>query len=79
MRIKPSTHIFVWFALFLLISADDAHAYIDLGTGSMLIQSTVAAIAGGLFIMKTYWHKIKTFFSRKKVIRPELEKDQANE
>ena len=79
MRTKSSAHIFVWFALFLLVWADNAHAYIDPGTGSMIIQSVVAAIAGGLFITKTYWHKIKNFLSRKKDIKPELERDQTNE
>ena len=57
-------HIFVWFALSALVCVDDAQAYIDPGTGSMFIQSLVAAIAGGLFALKTYWYKLKIFFSR---------------
>jgi hypothetical protein len=72
-------HIFVWFALSLLVWVDDAQAYIDPGTGSMVIQSAVAAITAGFFVIKTYWHKIKTFFSRKKNIKLELERDQDNE
>ena len=43
----------------------DAQAYIEPGTGSMIIQSLVAVIAGGLFLLKTFWFKIKSFFSKK--------------
>ena len=49
-----------------LVWVRDAHAYLDPGTGSLMIQSTIAAITGVLFVLKTYWHKLKTiFFSRK--------------
>jgi hypothetical protein len=42
----------------------DAYAYLDPGTGSLLLQSTIAAIAGGLFIIKTYFQKIKNELSK---------------
>jgi len=48
------------------VLVDDVYAYLDPGVGSMLFQSLVAAIAGGLFILKMYWSKLKTFFSRDK-------------
>ncbi len=69
-------HIFVWFVLFALVCVDDALAYIDSGTGSLIIQSLIAVIAGGLFAIKTYWHKLKMFFSQKQDTPPKLEKDQ---
>ena len=47
-----------------LLGAREAHAYIDPGTGSYLVQAAVAALMGGLVALKTYWHKVKTFFSR---------------
>ena len=72
-------HIFVWFALLALVFVDNAQAYIDPGTGSMFIQSLVAAIAGGLFAIKTYWHKLKMIFTRKKDTPPKLEKDHISE
>jgi hypothetical protein len=72
-------HIFVWFALSALVFIDDAQAYIDPGTGSMVIQSLIAVIAGGLFAIKTYWHKLKMFFSQKQVTSPKVEKDQTKE
>jgi hypothetical protein len=72
-------HNFVWFMFFALVYVDDALAYIEPGTGSMIIQSLIAVIAGGLFAIKTYWYKLKIFFSRKKNIPPKLEKDHITE
>jgi len=36
-----------------------AYAYLDPGTGSMLIQMTIAGIMGALFTLKMYWQRIK--------------------
>ena len=51
------------FALFV-ISIHSAYAYLDPGTGSIIIQSLIAAIAAGAIVTKTYWYRIKTFFSK---------------
>jgi hypothetical protein len=47
----------------LLISTDDAHAYLDPGTGSILLQGLIAGIAAASFAIGGYWTKVKTFFS----------------
>ena len=53
----------VVFALCLLISAPEpVFAYIDPGTGSMLVQVTIGTIAAGLTLCKLYWKKIAGFF-----------------
>ena len=39
-------------------------AYLDPGSGSFLIQLLVAALLGGLFLLKTYWRKVTGFFTR---------------
>ena len=36
-----------------------AHAYIDPGTGAMIIQAIVAVFAGVAYFFKTNWNKIK--------------------
>jgi len=41
-------------------------AYIDPGTGSLLIQGLIAGIAAGMYALKMYWHRVKTYFSSKK-------------
>jgi hypothetical protein len=42
-----------------------AHAYIDPGTGSFVIQGIIAAIVGAGFAIKMFWHRIKAFLTGK--------------
>jgi hypothetical protein len=35
--------------------------YLDPGTGSFLIQLALAGLLGALFVIKTYWEKIKSW------------------
>ena len=42
-----------------------AHAYLDPGTGSLLLQGLIATIAAGAATASIYWHKVRTFFSGK--------------
>jgi hypothetical protein len=39
-------------------------AYLDPGTGSFLLQLLLATALGGLFMVKTFWKRIKNFFIR---------------
>ena len=41
-------------------------AYLDPGTGSLIIQVVIASVLGGLFTVKVYWGRIKAFFRRDK-------------
>lgn len=47
----------------VLISTDNAHAYLDPGLGSMLLQGLVAGVAAGSIVLGRYWQRIKAFFS----------------
>ena len=42
-----------------------AHAYLDPGTGSMVLQAIIGAIAGFALVGRLYWSKIKGFFARR--------------
>ena len=42
----------------------DAYAYLDPGTGSVIIQAVIGAIAGVLITLKIYWYKLKEKLSR---------------
>jgi hypothetical protein len=42
----------------------DAFAYIDPGTGSMLLQSLLAAVAAALVFGRSIWHKVRSVFQR---------------
>lgn len=50
----------------LLLVTAPAYAYIDPGTGSFLLQGLVASFFAGLFTIKMYWQRFKTFIFRKK-------------
>jgi hypothetical protein len=41
-----------------------AQAYLDAGTGSMLVQAVVASIAGALVLIRSYWSQLKGFFGK---------------
>ncbi|MDH5695679.1 MAG: hypothetical protein OEZ00_03610 [Dehalococcoidia bacterium] len=47
----------------LPFTSQNIHAYIDPGTGSLIIQVLIAAFVGGLFLIKVFWRKVKAFFS----------------
>lgn len=48
--------------LICTIFLEKAYAYLDPGTGSYLLQMVVAGLIGGLFAIKVFWKKIKSFF-----------------
>ncbi|OGO28812.1 MAG: hypothetical protein A2136_11420 [Chloroflexi bacterium RBG_16_54_11] len=39
-------------------------AYLDPGSGSFLVQLLIAAVVGAGFLIKAYWKKIKSLFTR---------------
>ena len=54
----------VCFSVFLLpLPSKDVHAYIDPGTGSLILQVLIASFVGALFFLKIFWGKVKAFFS----------------
>jgi hypothetical protein len=50
----------------LVLAAAPAWAYIDPGTGSLLVQSALAIIAAALVGGRAAWYKLKSFFSRRR-------------
>jgi len=61
---RKLTRLFVLSGMLLLISAGDACAYIDPGTGSFVFQLVVASLLGAAFAVKAFWRNIKAFFSK---------------
>jgi hypothetical protein len=47
----------------VLLPSGDAHAYLDPGTGSIIVQGLIGAVAAALLVMKLYWQKLKGLFS----------------
>lgn len=44
---------------------NNAYAYLDPGTGSIILQTILGAIAAGTTLISIYWAKIKNFFKKK--------------
>lgn len=49
----------------LLICSQPASAYLDPGTGSLILQSVIAGIAGALVAGRFYWDRIKSYLAEK--------------
>jgi len=68
MKHSQHTHVGRWtltaVALFLTMLAQPAWAYLDPGTGSMIISAIVGLFATVGLAVKTYWYKIKAFFRK---------------
>ena len=59
----------VYLNLLLLLDVfiqSNAYAYIDPGTGSIMLQALIAGMVAGGAAISVYWSKIKSFFSKKK-------------
>ena len=56
----------VLFLFFVIYIPSNAYAYIDPGTGSMLLTALVGALAATGTAISVYWSKVKSFFSKKK-------------
>ena len=59
------TKVLLVLILLSLVFPRPAHAYLDPGTGSLIIQVIVAALLGAAFTVKVYWQNIKTFFANR--------------
>ena len=59
--------------LLLLAVVTDAVAYLDPGTGSMLLQVILGGIAAVGVAIKLYWHKLRAAFGLAKKADPEDE------
>ena len=42
----------------LLLTISSARAYIDPGSGSIILQALIAGLAAGAVFIKIYWHKL---------------------
>lgn len=51
--------------LLLMTVCSPAFAYLDPGTGSIVLQSLLAGIAVAIGIVRTYWYRVKAFFGAK--------------
>lgn len=60
--VKRKRAVIIWIAIQLAGFSAAAHAYLDPGTGSILVQSLLAGVAGAVAIVSLYWQRVKAFF-----------------
>ena len=53
----------LYFFLFFLVSTK-AYAYLDPGTGSIILQAIIGAFAAFFTSMYLFWAKVKNFFRK---------------
>jgi hypothetical protein len=64
-------------ALYLFLFPASAYAYLDPGSGSYILQMALAALVGGLFAIRLFWGRIKSFFEERFSKQGTDEQDEA--
>ena len=63
-------NVAIFVGLFMLVSepSGELHAYLDPGSGSMVVQIVLGTIVGGLALVRLYWQRLMTFVSRRRKV-----------
>ena len=69
-----SAHAFRLFfaALLLGVATSNAYAYLDPGTGSMILQVLLGGVAGVMLAGKLYWQKFLSLFGVRRKVEDEF-------
>ena len=59
---KKINHYFICLFVYFLLS-NNAHAYLDPGSGSIILQALIAFFASVAAFISIYWKKLKSFIS----------------
>lgn len=51
-------------------------SYIDAGTGSLIIQVLIGAVAGGLLVLKMSWKRLKNWVRRNNSAKGKLQEEK---
>jgi hypothetical protein len=79
MRLKLASTLFpaTLALLFVGISTTGAHAYLDAGTGSMILQVILGGIAGLAIAGKLYWHRLLVALGIRRIPETDEAKDKS--
>jgi len=55
----------------VLLGPTPASAYMDPGSGSMMLQLLLGGVGGAAVVLRLYWHRLRAFFGR--APKPEIE------
>ena len=64
MNMSISNLKFLCLIVGLISYASPAYAYLDPGTGSMLLTGLIAGLATIISFLSIYWQKVKAFFGK---------------
>ena len=64
MKLAKLIHFNILAFVLIGLQAQSAFAYLDPGTGSMILQGIVAAVAVAGVTAKHYWYKIQSLFGK---------------
>ena len=56
--------LFLIFYIYFIFLINNAHAYLDPGTGSIILQALLGALAATASYIIFYWNKVKNFFKK---------------
>ncbi|MBC8276672.1 MAG: hypothetical protein H8E46_00450 [FCB group bacterium] len=70
------SYLVVLTVMVLVMFPRDAHAYIDPGSGFIMLQVLLAGVVGGFFVFKNFWLNL---FRRKKPESDEKKEDSSIE
>jgi len=59
--------------IYLFVSFSSAHAYLDPGTGSIIVQGILGLLAAIAVALKLYWHKFLRLIRIRKKINLDIE------
>lgn len=69
MYLSISNMKYVIIVMGLMTYNSPVYAYLDPGTGSVLIQGLIGVFAATVSFLSIYWHKVKAFFKKKFIRR----------
>ena len=55
---------FIYSTVSILLLTVPAHAYLDPGTGSIILQAILGFIAASIATLSFYWNKVKLFLNK---------------
>lgn len=67
----------VFLILYIVTLSKSAYAYLDPGTGSIILQVLLGGIAGVLVVGRLYWQRVKEFFGVKSALADSSDQEQA--
>ena len=75
MKASVSNLRFLCLIVGLISYTSPAYAYLDPGTGSMLLTGLIAGLATVISFLSIYWQKVKAFFSKEVAVTDKAEED----